>query len=72
MFDFIKTAYAAAPAEPAAPAIPVTEITAQVQTAINGLLEVITSILPSLLVIFATIIGLYLILRLVSRVARGR
>ena len=69
MFDFIKTAYAAAPASPA---IPVEAITTQVGVAIDGIIGVVVSVLPALMIIFATIIGLYLVLRLVGRVSRGK
>ena len=70
MFGLIKTAYAAA--TPAEPAIPVDAITTGVGTAVSGIIEVIVSALPVLMVIFATIIGLYLILRLVGRVSKGK
>ena len=59
-------------ATPTAPAIPVEEIQTQITAAVSGLIDVIIAVLPVLLIIFATIIGLYLVLRLVSRVARGR
>lgn len=74
MFRLIETAYAAV-VEPAAvttPTIPVDAITAQVGTAIDGIIGVIVAVLPALMIIFATIIGLYLVLRLVGRVSRGK
>ena len=65
---FIETANAATPT----PAIPVDAITAQVTTAIDGIIGVIVAVLPALMIIFATLIGLFLVLRLVGRVSKGR
>ena len=75
MFDFIKTAYAAAAPDatpPATPTIPVEEITTQVGVAVSGIINVVMGALPVLMVIFATIIGLYLVLRLVGKVSKGK
>ena len=70
MFGIIETAYATT--SPATPEIPVDAITAQVSTAVDGIIGVVVAVLPALMIIFATIIGLYLVLRLVGRVSKGK
>ena len=57
---------------PNTPTIPVEEIQTQISAAVQGLIDVIVAALPVLIVIFVTIVSIYVVMTLVRRMARGR